>query len=202
MDEVLNEVKSRVRDRFAEEIEETVHDKGAAIIRVKPTKIVKLLTFLLEDAACRFSQLSDLCAVDYPARTPRFEVVYNLLSVGLNRRIRVKTGCDEGEAIPSVHSVYPCALWYEREVWDLFGIAFADCPDLRRILNDYGFEGHPLRKDFPLSGFVEVRYREDKKRVLYEPIKLTQNWRNFDFLSPWLGYGETPLLPGDEKAEK
>lgn len=204
VDEVLGEVENRLRDRFAEEIEKTSIIGDTAIVRVKPPKLVKILTFLAEDAACRFSQLSDLCAVDYPVRTPRFEVVYNLLSVVLNRRIRVKTGCEEGESVPSVHSVYPNAVWYEREAWDLFGIAFADCPDLRRILNDYGFEGHPLRKDFPLSGYVEVRYQEDKKKVAYERVKLSQNWRNFDFLSPWEGYGggKPPLLPGDEKAEK
>ncbi len=200
-DPISAEVLARLLERFGEEveIEEAKNKTGVRVVRVKPARLVKIFAFLAEDGACRFTQLTDLCAVDYPHRSPRFELVYNLLSVNFNRRIRVKSGCDENESPPSVHSVYPGAVWYEREVWDLFGIPFEGCPDLRRILNDYGFEGHPLRKDFPLTGYGEVRYREDKKKVVYEPVKLSQNWRDFDFLSPW---GSDRILPGDEKADK
>ena len=139
----------------------------------------------------------DVCGVDYPDRPQRFEVVYALLSVSLNHRLRVKVSTDEDTPVPSVVGVYPSANWFERETWDLYGVFFADHPDLRRILTDYGFDGHPLRKDFPLTGYVEVRYDDEQKRVVYEPVKLTQDFRTFDFLSPWEG-----LLPGDEKAVK
>ena len=157
-----------------------------------------MLTFLRDDANCQFKLLMDVCGVDYPDRDERFDVVYNLLSLKLNQRVRVKVTTDEDTPVPSVTGVFRSANWYEREAWDLYGIFFSDHPDLRRILTDYGFEGHPLRKDFPLTGYVEVRYDDEQKRVVYEPVKLTQEFRTFDFLSPWEGM--TRVLPGDEKA--
>ncbi len=168
------------------------------VITARAGSIVKLLTFLRDDTHCQFRQLVDLCGVDYPERDERFEVVYNLLSLSHNQRIRVKIAADEETPVPSVSGVFSAAGWYERETWDLYGIYFSDHPDLRRLLTDYGFEGHPLRKDFPLTGHVEVRYDEAQKRVVYDPVKLTQEFRNFDFMSPWEGM--TPVLPGDEKA--
>jgi NADH-quinone oxidoreductase subunit C len=160
--------------------------------------LVKTLTFLRDDSQCEFKVLVDICGVDWPDRERRFDVVYNLLSVKLNQRIRVKVETDESTPVPSAVTVFPAAGWYEREAWDLYGIFFSDHPDLRRLLTDYGFEGHPLRKDFPLTGYVEVRYDDEQKRVVYEPVRLTQDFRRFDFLSPWEGM--TRLLPGDEKA--
>ena len=174
--------------------------RGELILWVKREAIVRALTYLRDDPRCLFKMLVDLCGVDYPERPERFEVVYNLLSLKLNRRIRVKLAIGENEAVPSVTSVFSSAGWYEREAWDLFGIFFSDHPDLRRILTDYGFEGHPMRKDFPLTGYVEVRYDEDRKRVVYEPVKLKQEFRSFDFLSPWEGMSH--VLPGDEKAKE
>ena len=169
------------------------------IVTVRGAAIVRVLTFLRDDTNCQFKLLMDLCGVDYPEREQRFEVVYNLLSLRQNQRVRVKVATDESTPVPSVTSVYSAAGWFEREAWDLYGIFFSDHPDLRRILTDYGFEGHPLRKDFPLTGYVEVRYDEEQKRVVNEPVRLTQDFRTFDFLSPWEGM--TPLLPGDEKAD-
>ena len=171
--------------------------RGELTLHVDATQIVAVLTYLRDDPACQFINFIDLCGVDYPARDMRFEVVYHLLSPRLNQRIRVKVAADETTAVPSAMPVFPCANWFEREAYDLYGILFSDHPDLRRILTDYGFEGHPLRKDFPLTGFVEVRYDEVEKRVKYEPVQLRQEFRNFDFLSPWEGQGL--LLPGDEK---
>ncbi len=143
-----------------------------------------------------FEQLMDLCGTDWPNRPPRFEVVYNLLSLSRNQRIRVIVSTDAATPVPSVVGIWPCATWYERETWDMYGIVFEGQSDLRRLLTDYGFEGHPLRKDFPLTGHVEVRYDEERKQVVYEPVKLQQDFRNFDFLSPWEGL---TTLPGDEK---
>ena len=160
--------------------------------------IARVLTFLRDDSQCEFKCLMDVCGVDWPERERRFDVVYNLLSLKLNQRVRVKIQTDETTPVPSVTAIFPSAGWYEREAWDLFGIFFSDHPDLRRLLTDYGFEGHPLRKDFPLTGYVEVRYDDEQKRVVYEPVKLTQDFRSFDFLSPWEGM--TRVLPGDEKA--
>ena len=174
---------------------EFVHDE--LIVWTSPASIVPLLGFLRDDERCRFQLLCDICGVDYPEREARFEVVYNLLSLRHNCRIRVKLAADEATAVPSVSAIYSAAGWYEREAWDLYGIVFADHPDLRRLLTDYGFEGHPMRKDFPLTGYVEVRYDEEQKRVIYERVKLTQDFRRFDFLSPWEGMLH---LPGDEKA--
>jgi NADH-quinone oxidoreductase subunit C len=164
-------------------------------------KIVEALTYLRDHEACQFKCFIDITAVDYPSREKRFDVVYHLLSPRLNHRIRLKTAVAEDESIASVISLFPAADWFEREVWDFFGIPFSGHPDLRRILTDYGFEGHPLRKDFPMTGFVEVRYDDALKRVVNEPVRLTQEYRSFDFLSPWAG--DTPFaLPGDEKARE
>jgi NADH-quinone oxidoreductase subunit C len=155
-----------------------------------------VMTTLRDDARFAFEQVMDICGVDWPDRAERFDVVYNLLSVSLNQRVRIIVTTDAATAVPSVCSVWPAATWWEREAWDLFGIVFDGQPDLRRILTDYGFEGHPLRKDFPLTGYVEVRFDEDRKQVVYEPVVLTQDFRSFDFLSPWEAM---TTLPGDEK---
>ena len=162
-----------------------VGDKLVAI--VDREDIAKLLVFLRDDVNCQFKQLMDICGVDYTERPQRFEVVYNLLSLVHNNRVTVKVMLDDNSSIPSVSKVFSSADWWEREIWDLFGIFFSGHPDLRRILTDYGFDGHPLRKDFPLTGYVEVRYDDAQKRVVYEPVKLTQEYRDFDFLSPWEG---------------
>ena len=174
---------------------------GQLVVTARTGAICRVLTFLRDDAGCLFEQLTDITAVDYPEREQRFEVVYHLLSMKQNRRLRVKCLTDEEQPVPSASGVHPAATWFERETWDMFGIFFADNPDLRRILTDYGFEGHPLRKDFPLTGYVEVRYDDEQKRVVYEPVKLTQDFRTFDFLSPWEGMTRE-ILPGDEKAEE
>lgn len=173
---------------------------GQLVVTVARGEVVRALTFLRDDPRCHFEQLMDVTAVDYPERPERFEIVYNLLSLRHNRRIRVKLSTGEETPVPSVAPVYSAANWFEREVWDLFGVLFSDHPDLRRILTDYGFDGHPLRKDFPLTGTVEVRYDENLKRVVYEPVRLTQDFRSFDFQSPWEGM-TTVMLPGDEKAK-
>ena len=170
---------------------------GEAVVHVGRDSLVAVLTTLRDDPAFAFEQMMDLCGVDWPERPERFEVVYNLLSVSLNQRVRVVATTDAQAPVPSIHAIWPAATWWEREAWDLFGILFTGQPDLRRILTDYGFEGHPLRKDFPLSGFVEVRYDEEQKRVVNVPVSLTQDFRNFDFISPWEGM---VTLPGDEKA--
>jgi NADH-quinone oxidoreductase subunit C len=167
-------------------------------IRIERDKLAEVLHFLRDDPKCRFTILCDICGVDYPDRPLRFEVVYNLLSMSLNQRIRLEVETNEDDAVPSATGIFSSAGWWEREAWDLFGIYFEGNPDLRRILTDYGFEGHPMRKDFPLTGYVEVRYDEEQKRVVYEPVKLQQEFRRFDFLSPWEGMDK--ILPGDEKA--
>ena len=162
-------------------------------------RIVEVMTALRDQFG--FQQLLDLCGVDYPDRKERFEVVYHLLSLTRNARLRVKVSTDETQPVPSVISAYPAANWFEREAYDMYGMLFSGHPDLRRLLTDYGFEGHPLRKDFPMTGYVEVRYDEEQRRVVYEPVKLTQEFRTFDFLSPWEGAEyPAPVLPGDEKA--
>ena len=170
------------------------------VVDARADQVVRVLKFLKDDPRCRFEQLTDLCGVDYPERDPRFDVVYHLLSLSHNRRLRLKIGVNEDQPVPSVTDVYPSAGWWERETWDLYGIHFAGNRDLRRLLTDYGFSGHPLRKDFPLTGYVEVRYDSEQKRVVYEPVKLTQEFRRFDFLSPW--EGASYPLPGDEKADE
>jgi len=174
---------------------------GELMLETTPDKLIALLTFLKNDSRCLFAQLADVCGVDWPEREKRFDVVYNLLSLANNQRVRVKVATDEATPVPSAASVYNSATWFERETYDLYGVWFADHPDLRRILTDYGFEGHPLRKDFPLTGFVEMRWDDVQKRVIYEPVKLAQEFRRFDFLSPWEG-GIERILPGDEKATK
>jgi NADH-quinone oxidoreductase subunit C len=161
-------------------------------------QVPEVLKFLKGDARCLFDCFIDIAGVDYPERKHRFEVVYHLLSPRQNLRIRVKTSTDETTPVPSVVDIFPAANWFEREAFDLYGILFSDHPDLRRILTDYGFQGHPLRKDFPLTGFVEVRYDDEQKRVIYEPVKLAQEFRSFDAMSPW--EGAEYMLPGDEKA--
>jgi NADH-quinone oxidoreductase subunit C len=199
MTQPLKELGDHVAASLPQHVVETAILHDQLVVTVKREAIVPVLTFLRDDPRCLFKMLSDLCGVDYPDRPERFEVVYNLLSLKLNQRIRVKLTTDEESAVPSVTPVHSSAGWFEREAWDLFGIYFADHPDLRRLLTDYGFEGHPLRKDFPLTGYVEVRYDEDQKRVVYEPVRLTQEFRTFDFLSPWEGMNH--VLPGDEKAK-
>ena len=173
---------------------------GELTILVDAPRVVEAVTFLRDDPACRFIAFVDLCGVDYPGREKRFEVVTHLLSPRHNTRIRVKVVTDEDTPVPSLMPVFPAADWYEREAYDLYGILFSGHPDLRRILTDYGFDGHPLRKDFPLTGFQEVRYDDEQKRVVYERVKLQQELRNFDFLSPW--EGTDYVLPGDEKAPR
>lgn len=168
------------------------------IVHAKRDDIVKVITTLRDDPKCQFTQLIDVCGADYPERPERFEIVYHLLSMNLNARVRVKVNATESTPVPSIVDIHPCANWLEREVWDMYGVYFTGHPDLRRILTDYGFDGHPLRKDFPLTGYVEMRYDEEQKRVIYEPVKLPQDFRSFDFLSPWEGIQK--VLPGDEKA--
>ncbi len=171
---------------------------GEQTLTVAPENLIELLAYLRDDEKCQFAVLIDICGVDYPEREKRFEVVYHFLSPRLNKRIRVKTSTDGVTPVPSVNDVFPAANWYEREAFDMYGIRFSGHPDLRRLLTDYGFQGYPLRKDFPLTGFVEVRYDDEQKRVVYEPVKLTQEFRDFDFESPW--EGPNYVLPGDEKA--
>jgi NADH-quinone oxidoreductase subunit C len=173
---------------------------GEASVSVPRDRIVEILTKLRDDPQSQFEVLIDICGVDYPERAERFEVVYHLLSPRLNQRLRIKITTDETTPVQSVNDVFPAANWYEREAYDLYGIRFIGHPDLRRILTDYGFQGHPLRKDFPLTGYVEVRYDDEKKRVVYEPVKLTQEFRDFDFESPW--EGPNYIIPGDEKAQR
>jgi len=168
------------------------------VLIAQPQPITRILLFLRDDSNCLFKTLIDICGVDYPERKRRFDVVYHLLSLRHNQRIRIKLQIDDDVVVPSAIGVFSAAGWYEREAWDLYGIMFANHPDLRRLLTDYGFDGHPMRKDFPLTGFVEVRYDEVQKRVVYEPVALTQDFRSFDFTSPW--EGTDYVLPGDEKA--
>ena len=173
---------------------------GELTLHAEAANIVDVLTFLRDDAECKFVCFIDICGADYPTREMRFDVVYHLLSPYKNTRIRVKVRADEETQVPSTISVFPAANWYERETFDLYGILFSGHPDLRRILTDYGFSGHPLRKDFPVTGHVEVRYDDEAKRVVYEPVKLVQEFRQFDYLSPW--EGTEYVLPGDEKAKR
>lgn len=168
------------------------------VLEAERDTIVEVMAFLKDDPRCRFVNFTDIAGADYPSRDERFDVVYHLLSPYKNHRIRVRVTTDEVTPVPSITSVFIGADWFEREAWDLYGILFTGHHDMRRILTDYGFDGHPLRKDFPLTGFVEVRYNEEQKRVVYEPVRLNQEFRNFDFLSPW--EGTDYVLPGDEKA--
>lgn len=199
MNQALQDLGDYIQGAMADGIVEIRQQHDQLIVTVRVDALLRVMRFLRDDTNCLFKVLIDVCGVDYPAREKRFEVVYNLLSLRHNQRIRVKVTCGEDDLVPSIAGVWSAAGWYEREAWDLYGILFSDNPDLRRILTDYGFEGHPMRKDFPLTGFVEVRYDEEEKRVVYEPVKLTQAFRSFDFMSPW--EGAEYVLPGDEKAE-
>lgn len=205
-----NDALKDMAEYIEESLEGYVHKhefaKDELIVWVDRRSVAKALTFLRDDKECKCQQLIDITAVDYPNNIShrnrgRFEVVYNLLSMKQNHRVRVKICANDEEVIPSVTSVYSAAGWFEREVWDMYGLVFEGNPDLRRILTDYGFEGHPLRKDFPLTGYVELRYDEEQKRVVYEPVQLQQDFRVFDNLSPWEGMTDV-MLPGDEKAVK
>lgn len=173
---------------------------GELTLTAEPARLIETVTYLRDDPTCLFISFIDLTAVDYPVREKRFDVVTHLLSPKHNRRIRIKVAADEETPIPSLSDLYPAANWYEREAYDLFGVFFSGHPDLRRLLTDYGFDGHPLRKDFPMTGYVEVRYDDERKRVVYEPVQLAQEFRSFDFLSPWEGAIDY-VLPGDEKAK-
>ena len=195
-DELIAYLQNGLGDKLAGHYEQF----GELTLEVNPGHIEAVLKFLRDDAECGFTQLIDLCGADYPQRALRFDVVYHVLSMTKNRRIRVKLQAGEETQVPSVTALFDVANWYEREAFDMYGILFSGHPDLRRLLTDYGFEGYPLRKDFPLSGHVEVRYDDDAKKVVQEPVSLVQEFRDFDFESPWEGARASGLLPGDEKA--
>ncbi len=201
MDQSLKDLGDHVAAALPGEILDVAVGHGELMLRARRPAILRVLAFLRDDGACAFKQLVDVCGADYPERPERLEVVYNLLSLAHNRRVRVKVTTDEETPVPSATALFSSAIWFEREAWDLYGVFFENHPDLRRILTDYGFEGHPLRKDFPLTGYVEMRYDDEEKRVVYEPVKLTQEFRTFDFMSPWEGITKA-VLPGDEKAEE
>jgi len=198
MSEALNELSSYIGEVAGKLITGSEIRYGELTLTTEVGKLVELITLLREDVQCGFVSFIDLCGVDYPQRADRFDVVYHLMSPRQNLRVRVKITTDEATPVPSIIGIFPGAGWFEREAWDMYGILFSGHPDLRRILTDYGFEGHPLRKDFPVTGFVEVRYDDIAKRVVYEPVELKQEFRSFDFLSPW--EGTEYVLPGDEKA--
>ncbi|MDQ0561643.1 NADH-quinone oxidoreductase subunit C [Rhizobium mesoamericanum] len=200
MSEALSELSSYLREMRGDLFLDASISYDELNVTAVPETILALLTFLRDDARCGFVSMIDICGVDWPQREKRFDVVYHLLSPKQNLRIRVKVAVADGESVPSATAVYKGAEWFEREAWDMYGIPFSGHADLRRLLTDYGFEGHPLRKDFPTTGYVEVRYDDDAKRVVYEPVELKQEFRNFDFLSPW--EGTEYVLPGDEKAAK
>jgi NADH-quinone oxidoreductase subunit C len=192
----LDDLGAHIAASMTNVIEGQTMRLGELSLDVRADQVASVITFLRDDPRCKFTTLIDICGVDYPERGKRFDVVYHLLSMQLNHRIRIKLATDEDTPVPSIVGVYPCADWFEREAFDMYGILFSNHPDLRRILTDYNFEGFPLRKDFPLTGHVEVRYDPEQQRVVYEPVKLQQGFRTFDFLSPWEGM----TLPGDEKA--
>ncbi len=200
MSEALNSLADHIKDKLGATVIDSVLAYGELTVLVSAADVVKAATFLRDDAKCQFVSIIDVSGADYPSRALRFDVVYHLLSPKQNLRIRLKTHADEETVVPSVTGVWPGADWFERETYDLYGVLFSGHPDLRRILTDYGFDGHPLRKDFPLTGFVEVRYDDEAKRVIYEPVELKQEFRSFDFLSPW--EGTEYVLPGDEKAKQ
>jgi len=191
---------ANIQAKLAGAVMATSMSYGELTLQADAARIIEVLKFLHDDADCRFVSFIDICGADYPEREKRFDVVYHLLSPYKNTRIRVKVQVDEAGEVPSAVEVFSAADWFEREVYDLYGVVFSGHPDLRRILTDYGFSGHPLRKDFPVTGYVEVRYDDEKKRVVYEPVKLVQEMRQFDYLSPW--EGAEYILPGDEKAKK
>lgn len=197
--EALEDLAEFIAENLEGEVLDTYFDRDELVATAKPESIEKVLQFLRDNPECEFRVLIDICGSDYPDRPERFEVIYNLLSLRQNNRVRVKISVEEDQIIPSVVKLYSAACWFEREVWDMYGIPFSGNPDLRRILTDYGFEGHPQRKDFPLTGYVELRYDNEYKRVAYEPVQLTQDFRRFDFVSPWEAMTDVQL-PGDEKA--
>ncbi len=199
MSEELKELGEHIAANIDSDIRGWSVDHGELNITARADRIVQVLQFLRDDPLAKFLVLIDLCGVDYPNRARRFDVVYHLLSMHNNQRVRVKVAVGDDESLPTVTPVYPAADWFERETFDMYGIVFSGHPDLRRILTDYNFEGYPLRKDFPLTGHVEVRYDDEQKRVVYEPVSLVQEYRNFDYLSPW--EGAEYVLPGDEKAD-
>mgnify|MGYP006090787767 FL=1 len=199
MNDALNDLGEFIAGKADEHVASWEIALGELMVTTSRDGLTRLMKLVRDDANCLFKVLLDVTAVDYPEREERFEVVYNLLSLSHNQRIRIKVPADEQAPVPSMVPLFSSAGWFEREVWDMFGIFFTDHPDLRRMLTDYGFEGHPLRKDFPLTGYVEVRYDDEQKRVVYEPVKLTQDFRSFDFMSPW--EGAKYILPGDEKAD-
>jgi NADH-quinone oxidoreductase subunit C len=200
MDQGLESLGEHIKLKLGDAIQNQVFAFGELTLFVGRGDIVETIRFLRDDPECAFFSFVDVCGVDYPEREERFDVVYHLLSPTKNRRIRVRVTTDELSPVPSITDIFPGANWFEREAYDLYGILFSGHPDLRRLLTDYGFDGHPMRKDFPLTGFVEVRYDQERKRVVYEPVKLQQEFRSFDYLSPW--EGTDYVLPGDEKAKQ
>jgi NADH-quinone oxidoreductase subunit C len=200
MTEALSELSARLELRHPDAVVSSIIAHGELTVTLQPGFLVRVVDYLKTDGNCRFSSLVDITAVDLPERShARFDVVYHFLSMYQNHRIRLKIAVREEEMVPSITALHPSANWFEREVFDMFGILFSGHPDLRRILTDYGFRGHPLRKDFPTTGYTEVRYDEVQKRVIYEPVKLVQEYRQFDFMSPW--EGAQYVLPGDDKAK-
>ena len=195
----LDDLAAQIKAGLGSAVEDARIAFGELTITVPADRIVEVLTFLRDDPNCEFKVLIDVCGVDYPNRPRRFDVVYHLLSISKNHRIRARAETDETTPIPSAVAVYPAANWFEREAFDMYGILFAGHPDPRRLLTDYGFSGYPMRKDFPLSGYVEVRYDDEQKRVVYEPVRLVQEFRDFDFLSPWEG---APYIPGFGDSQK
>ena len=195
----MEDLQDHIQTQLADAVNSAAIENGELTINSSRAEILTVISFLRDDPICKFSSLIDICGVDYPTRERRFEVVYHMLSMAHNTRIRIKVTTDETVPVHSIVSLFPNANWYEREAFDMYGILFDEHPDLRRLLTDYGFEGYPLRKDFPLSGFVEVRYDEERKSVVYEPVNLPQEYRSFDFMSPW--EGARYILPGDEKVE-
>ena len=202
-DGALQDLGQHIAAVLADQVIEASVAHGELMITARAEQIIKVVTFLRDDPQCLFKVMVDICGADFPERPKRFEVIYNFLSMVHNQRVRVKVEADDQTPVPSITGLHNSANWFEREVWDMYGVMFDGHPDLRRLLTDYGFEGHPLRKDFPLTGFVEVRYDDERKRVVYDPVELPQEFRKFDFLSPWEGAAAVPqeLLPGDEKAD-
>lgn len=198
--EALKDLADYVKEKLGGAVTGYEFFRDELVFNVRREDLIKVLDFLRDDKECSFSQLMDVCGADYPERAERFDVVYCLLSLRHNHRARVKVTASEETLVPSVAGVFSSAGWFEREVWDMYGVLFDGNPDLRRILTDYGFDGHPQRKDFPLTGYVELRYDDELKRVMYEPVKLMQDFRSFDYLSPWEALTDLQALPGDEKA--
>jgi NADH-quinone oxidoreductase subunit C len=199
LDENLRDLGEHIAGELGEVVTGWRIAYGELTVDAVASSIVRVMTFLRDDPSCKFTAFVDVCGADYPSRIQRFDVVYHLLSPSQNQRVRVTVRTDEATPVPSIVDIFPAANWFEREAYDLYGIFFSNHPDLRRLLTDYGFEGYPLRKDFPMTGYVEVRWDDQEKRVVYEPVRLNQEFRNFDFLSPW--EGTDYVLPGDEKAK-